>query len=299
MSKFSASIGRSLLIILLCVFSFCIKESKIGKVKSFDDVEIAYSVYGSGDTTLVFVHGWCCDQTYWREQIQLFSQNYRLVTIDLAGHGLSGVNRTQWTMNSFGQDIKAVIEKLDLHNVILVPHSAGGFSSLEAARVLGDRIIAIIGIDAYRYINEGSFERKTSQERINSYGAAYKPDFAGPMKELVKSRFFAENADSSLVNWVAYDMASAPPEVAIPSMKAYYYFRNENFELAMRELGSKIPIIAINVEKSKVDLDYLKKYAPKFSVIYMSGVGHFLMLEDPENFNKIFCDAIKNISCLK
>ncbi|MCE8011798.1 alpha/beta hydrolase [Halomonas daqingensis] len=82
--------------------------------ESADGVPIAYEVHGSGEPTLVFIHGWSCDGRYWRGQVPYFSQQHRVVTIDLAGHGHSGLEREDFTMPAFGEDVKAVLEELDV-----------------------------------------------------------------------------------------------------------------------------------------------------------------------------------------
>ena len=51
---------------------------------------IAYEVHGQGSPAVVLVHGWSCDRGYWKEQIEYLAPQYRLVLIDLAGHGESG-----------------------------------------------------------------------------------------------------------------------------------------------------------------------------------------------------------------
>lgn len=54
-------------------------------VLSKDGTPISYEVYGAGEPTLVFVHGWSCDARYWGEQVPYFSKNHRIVILDLAG----------------------------------------------------------------------------------------------------------------------------------------------------------------------------------------------------------------------
>jgi pimeloyl-ACP methyl ester carboxylesterase len=45
---------------------------------------VDHGVRGAGDTALVFVHGWCCDRSFWHRQVDAFSGDHRVVTIDLA-----------------------------------------------------------------------------------------------------------------------------------------------------------------------------------------------------------------------
>ncbi|KKN34271.1 hypothetical protein LCGC14_0795280 [marine sediment metagenome] len=115
---------------------------------SSDGVEIHYKIYGTGEPTLVFVHGWCCDKSYWKEQIPYFSKSYRMVLIDLAGHGESGLNRKDWTMELFGEDVACVAKKLGITKIVLIGHSMAGQVILEAARWLPN-VIGIIFVDAF------------------------------------------------------------------------------------------------------------------------------------------------------
>ncbi len=79
---------------------------------SHDEVPIHYDVQGNGSTALVFVHGWCCNRGYWERQVRRFASQYMVATVDLAGHGESGPNRTTWAVSDFGKDVIAVIEQL-------------------------------------------------------------------------------------------------------------------------------------------------------------------------------------------
>src|ERR1700709_1870931 len=119
---------------ILTVLQFSCKTNKVPPVKISDQgVNIAYTDNGEGDTTLLFVHGWCINKTYWTEQSAFFSKKYRVVTIDLPGFGQSGKNRNTWDTQMFGRDIDSVISGLNLKNVILIGHSMAGDIIVEAA----------------------------------------------------------------------------------------------------------------------------------------------------------------------
>ena len=103
---------------------------------SRDGTPIAYEVYGKGEPTLVFAHGWNCDSRYWRAQVSSFAARHGVLTLDLAGHGHSGSSRSRYSMASFGEDVRAVVEATGSCTVILVGHSMGGSVIAEAARLL-------------------------------------------------------------------------------------------------------------------------------------------------------------------
>ena len=132
-----------ILLLLSLVFPLAQTDRNSAVVNAADGVPIQYSVQGKGDTALVFVHCWACDRTYWDNQVSEFAKNYRVVTIDLPGHGQSGQGRKSWSIPSFAEDVKTVVTKLDLKRVVLIGSSMGGPISLEAARVMPDRVVAV------------------------------------------------------------------------------------------------------------------------------------------------------------
>ena len=95
-------------------------------VPASDGVPIHYAVQGKGEPTLVFIHCWSCNRHLWDNQVVEFSKTHRVVTIDLPGHGESGLERKSWTVESFGDDVKQVVTKLNLKRVVLVGSSMGG-----------------------------------------------------------------------------------------------------------------------------------------------------------------------------
>jgi pimeloyl-ACP methyl ester carboxylesterase len=141
--------------LVLLVFSFKqVQAQTVWPHVAFskDSTPISYEVYGAGEPTLVFVHGWSCDARYWKEQVPYFSRNYRVVTLDLAGHGHSGTARMHYTMKAFGEDVQAVTEATGGIKVILIGHSMGGSVIAEAARLMPGRVIGLIGIDTLENI---------------------------------------------------------------------------------------------------------------------------------------------------
>src|SRR5215207_9678852 len=106
-------------------------------VTARDGVELAYEVHGVADPdalTLVFVHGWAGERAYWEHQVAFFSDRYRVVALDLAGHGESGLGRTDWDLPAFGDDVVAVVDAVGIQRAVLVGHSMGGDAVVFAAR---------------------------------------------------------------------------------------------------------------------------------------------------------------------
>jgi pimeloyl-ACP methyl ester carboxylesterase len=252
---------------------------------SVDKVPIQFTVEGGGEPALVFVHCWCCDRSYWKNQVPFFVESHKVVTIDLAGHGESGLERSEWTLESFAADVVAVVDELALDRVILIGHSMGGPVIMEAARLMPERVIGLIGVDTYQ-----DFEREFTDGQKKQFITGFRMDFAGTTKGFVKMMFPAD-ADTNLVNSIAADMSSAPPEVGIGAMVSLLEFKPVEL---LKEV--RVPVRCINSDMFPTNVEMGKRYAESFDVKYMKGRGHFLMLEDPDTFNELLAETIAELT---
>ena len=91
-------------------------------------VEIAYNDQGSGDTTIVLVHGFPLDKSMWDAQVEALSGEFRVITPDLRGHGESQVVAGPYTMELLADDLKGLLDALNLDKVALGGFSMGGYA---------------------------------------------------------------------------------------------------------------------------------------------------------------------------
>ena len=255
---------------------------------SSDSVRIAYNVYGAGKTSLIFIHGWSCDSRYWKNQTNVFSKDYQVITIDIAGHGNSSLSRTNYTMLSFAEDIKAVIDKENINRAILVGHSMGGSIIAEASRLMPKKIISIIGVDTYQNVEE-----KLSQEAFDEMIEPFENNFMNAAQGFVLS-MFPKETDKKLVNWVKEDMSSAPRDVALDAFRSYIgQYINGEASLVFEKIN--IPIVSINARLWQTNPEANRKHMKNYKLFYIEETGHFPMLEKPEKFNTLLKEAIRYI----
>jgi pimeloyl-ACP methyl ester carboxylesterase len=176
---------------------------------SAEGIPIHYDVHGNGTTALVFVHGWCCDRRYWDRQIAHFAPRYTVVCLDLAGHGASGRDRTQWTIPAFSQDIVAVVEQRGLEQVVLIGHSMGGTVIVEAARRLPTAVIGVVCVDTWQNV-----EQQWTPGQIAEMVSPFHTNFVEAMHTFVQARFVPTSAPM-VVEHVMAEMSAAPPHIAI------------------------------------------------------------------------------------
>lgn len=89
-------------------------------------ISIAYTDQGSGEQTLLFVHGLGSYSPAWIKQLEVLKQQFRCIAIDLPGYGKSSKADYTYDMKFFAEVVKEFIEKAELKNVTLVGHSMGG-----------------------------------------------------------------------------------------------------------------------------------------------------------------------------
>jgi pimeloyl-ACP methyl ester carboxylesterase len=248
-------------------------------VPSKDGTPISYEVYGTGELTLVFVHGWSCDARYWRAQLPYFSKDHRVVVLDLAGHGHSGTTRSQYAMKSFGEDVQAVIEATGGSRVILIGHSMGGTVIAEAARLMPNRVIGLIGIDTLENI-----EYPLTREELEGMIAPFEEDFPTGSRQFV-AEMISPDTDSQLREWILADMSAAPPAVAISAMNEMLsqYVTGE----AARTFNEiRVPVITVNGDQWPIDYEANRRHMSSFDAIVLEDADHFLMMNRPEDFNQ-------------
>jgi pimeloyl-ACP methyl ester carboxylesterase len=258
-----------------------------GDATSADGIPIHYKVYGKGDISLVFVHDWCTSMKYWEKQIPSFGVNFKVVTLDLAGHGQSGSGRTAYTMQAFGQDVAAVVEKLDLQNVVLIGHGMGGPVILEAARFLPDRVLGLVGENSFtdRYMKD------LDENQIQLAMRPYQENYQVQIREFVRLYWFSPKSDHALMSEIIRDMVKTPKEVALGALEELQrYDGTESFKQV------RLDVRCIQTTHESVTWDVTQTNAKSIWVEYLKGFGHFIMLEDPQAFNRLLAGFISEFA---
>lgn len=264
----------------------CEKTTRPGvdSVKSVDGVSISYETSGNGEPTLVFVHCWTCNRGFWGRQVEHFSQQHRVVQLDLAGHGESGKGRKEYTMPSFGADVAAVVNKVGAKQVVLIGHSMGGPVSLEAEKLLGDRVVGVVGVDTFytnfKIPNDEKERQAFTENFIKQFDANF-PDAAAKFMRSV----FAPSADPMLVELVAQSSASADKDMALSALRNIFAWYGSEAEPAFQRVGKRLRNINGDAKgNSKPGHE---------SVVLIAGAAHFPAQEKPDEFNQALQVAIK------
>jgi len=256
-----------------------------GRITSIDGVDIAYTQAGSGQVSLLFIHGGLASRVFWAPQLAALAGTFRMAALDLAGHGASGRNRLDWSIAAFAGDVCAVAEALDLRNLVLAGNSLGGPVALEAAPRLAGRVIGVVGVDTLH-----AAESVFPPEEARARGAAYRTDFRGACAEMCQALFHpGEHLD--LQAWALKIMLTMDQEVVARIMEGLAGY---DLGAAFRRAG--VPIRAINGDLWPTEIEANRKVMPDFDAVIMKGAGHYPMLERPDEFNRILTGVVNGLA---
>lgn len=247
------------------------------------DTSDPYQLTGSGDTTLVLVHGWNINQDYWSQQVAEFSGEYRILTMNLVTEERLQDSSRAWTVENFARDIAKIIEHENLTNIVLVGHSMGGEIVLALRELLPEQTIAIIGVDCYK--DTGFLLTEKVQNHVDSFLVVFEEDYLGNVEKMVMTGLFgSEQQHTAAYERVLDDYQSADPQVAIAIFRnlfpAYAATKDKLAQLPF-------PLRIIISDYAPFTEEALREYAKSgYQVKTITNSGHFPMIEQPELFNQ-------------
>jgi pimeloyl-ACP methyl ester carboxylesterase len=249
-----------------------------------DGISMPYDVSGKSDAevTVLFVHCWMCNRSFWDSQLPALAKDYRTLTLDLPGHGEATSERATWTVSAFGDDVAGLVRDLDLSKVVLVGHSMGGPVSLRAAAQLPGRVLGIVAVDT---LHDAEFE--FDGEQVDSFMQMFENDFVGTCERFVGEMFPEEGVDDIAAYVSEAGCDAGRSHVGISLMRSYSTIDIPRW---FREAG--VPIRAINAAKpyeTKVEVN--RNYSD-FDAVIMEGVGHYPHMTRPEEFNELLLEAL-------
>ena len=180
---------------------------------------------------------------------------------------------------------RAVVAALGVEEVILVGHSMGADVVLRAFHLLRDRVRGLVWVDQY-----SGLDRWMDEAAVATRVEPFEVDFVDSTRAFVR-RLFGGSADPVLVEHIGMKMSSAPKHVAVAALAATW-----NHGRSVCGLLSEItvPVVAINSERVPTDVESLRRHGVE--AVLMTDVGHFPMLERPEEFNRCLRRVVRRLA---
>jgi pimeloyl-ACP methyl ester carboxylesterase len=248
-----------------------------------DGMAINSSSTGSGPT-IVFVHGWTCDSSSWTGQVPAFAKDYRVITLDLPGHGRSESPKDgKLSMDLFAKAVEAVRAEAGAERIVLVGHSMGAPVIRQYAHLYPAHVAGLVAVD-------GPLDLRAFGE----LPPGFPPPLTGPegrtAREGMIRSMFIDATPAALQDKILKMMLAAPEATAVGAMTAM-------FDPALRWTDViDSPALSVYAGTANVpDPAATKQLYPNHETTQVAGTGHFLMMEKPDEFNRLLTGFLDKI----
>jgi len=261
-------------------------ESRFAKL---DGARIHYVNYGKGDQALVLIHGWTQNADAWRDNVADFARRNRVIVVELPGHGESDKPQTTYSMDYFARAVEAVMRDAKVKRVVLAGHSMGTPVARQFYRKYPDQTIAIVIVDGS--LRPFGDKAMVDQMMAGFRGPKYR-DVVGQMMTFLSG----PNLSTEVKQRINTASMNAPQQVLVSAFEGMLdpsIWGEDKVNVPVLAIMAKTPLLPANAEES------FRAIAPQIDFQVWDGVGHFLMMEKPKEFDAAVIQWLDKNSLLK
>ncbi len=271
-----------------------------GYLELHDGAKIHYEDHGEGQPILL-VHGWMCSSKFWQKNVPELAREFRVVTLDLRGYGRSSKELSGHTIGQYARDIRALIEHLELQDVVLAGWSLGGSVVLsyyeQFRRDGGLKALALIDAAPFPFspANWNSHALKSyNYDALHAMFAAYTADPRGFAAGFA-TRMLKEKPSDADMDWIIRELLKTPTWIA---EAAYSDFVMSNYAKILPSIDLPFVVFAANSGVFASGIVMGKAIAdqvPQATFIAFNDAGHMLFYEQPRKFNAAMIAFVKHL----
>ena len=240
-------------------------------------VDVDHRADKTAGVPLVFVHGAGSSHLIWALQLREFSKEYRTIAFDLSGHGKSEDLKGEPSIElNYAEEIATLVRHLDLDSFILVGHSMGGgvvMSYTLKENVLKPKALVLVDTSCDLDLSKlmSGFIKESIQDRVYFF----------------KSRLFEEYTETYQLKKLDDDMRLANPLGMARDLAAC-----SKFNITDRCGEIDIPVFVLvgsndDIITPRMAAEFVKKF-PRADLAVVKDADHIPMVEQPEEFNRLF-----------
>jgi pimeloyl-ACP methyl ester esterase len=247
-----------------------------------------YEEHGAG-TPIVFIHGWCMSSAVWGLQRESLSDSFRVITLDLRGHGNSPAHTDSFHIKGCAADIVGLIEHLGIYDAILAGWSLGALIAIETFLLGKERLSGLVLISGTpRFVQSHDFPYGLSRVEADGMAKKVHRDINRALEGFT-ARMFAsgELDDPSLAAMVQNLLSTMPMPTADVALQAL----DALVEADLRDRLAMIdcPTLIMNGDCDVICLpqasEFMSMQIPASRRIVFSGCGHVPFLTQSSKFN--------------
>jgi pimeloyl-ACP methyl ester carboxylesterase len=256
---------------------------------TLDGARLHYVNYGKGSESLILIHGWTMNEDNWRDQVTDLAKRNRVIAVDLPGHGKSDKPQVTYSMDFFARAVEAVMRDAKVKRAVLVGHSMGTPIARQFYRNYPDKTLGIVIADGplRPFGEKAMMEAMTASFRGPNYKDAMGQMFAG---------MFGPNLSAEAQGRIQASRLSTPQYVLVSAWEGMAD------PAIWGEDKINVPVLAIMAKNPFFGPDLEQRYrgiAPNLDFRLWDGVGHFVMMERPKEFNEAVLGFLDKNTLLK
>lgn len=264
-----------------------------------DGAKIYYEDHGSGQP-IFFIHGWLCSSRFWRRNMAGLENHFRVIAMDLRGHGRSSKTLQGHTVDQYARDLHALLVHLQLQRVILLGWSLGGPTVLsywkqyhQENRIAG---LGLVDMTPYPFSAadwNGHALRNYNADAMNASFIAYQKAPVQYIEAFIHKMFKDGKVSAEDIDWIREEMLKTPAPIA---MAAYSDYLMSDYTAVLPTIS--VPAVVFSGEvgiyqDGYKQGQYIASQIPQGTFLGFAGAGHMLFYEQPEKFNQAVAGLAK------
>lgn len=261
-------------------------------------VKLAYYVYGEGKPTLVFVVVWVGTAEMWLPQVNYFSQNFKMITVDMRGSGESDKPEDNYTLDLFVDDLNSIIEELQEKNFVLIGESEGASVAIKYVAKYPEKVSKLVLIGGTpKMIANADFPHGVPSAIFENLFAFFQESYSRGLRAFMEA-LYPEPGTEYLKELTFKISQKTTQEIA---MNCLINFSKEDIRPLLGKIN--IPTLIIHGENDRVFLPKCTKYMhekiPRSKMYIFKEKGHLPSVTATDKFNKILKEFITTGKLLK
>lgn len=249
-------------------------------------IELYYEVHGEGPA-LVFAHGAGGSHLSWWQQVPMLAKSFRCVTFDHRGFGLSRERQGGESARRFVEDLRGLLDHLDIQSAALVGQSMGGWTVLGFAAAYPQRTRALVLCDTPAGIDD---------EAVSAEFRRLRESTPRGLDDILQRAFGAELARNDPGRAFLYREISAlnfeVPEELIGALSA---MRNNPEVIVERRIPTMLMVGEDDALTPPALMELMHRRLPHARFVRVPGAGHSVYFERPDEFNRMIDDFLREV----
>jgi pimeloyl-ACP methyl ester carboxylesterase len=253
-----------------------------------------YSIDIGEGPAVMFVHGGYVNMSYWDAQLDAFAGDYRVLALDLPGHGLSeSPPDEELSYELFARAVEAVREEAGVDQIVLVGHSMGGPVIRQYVSMFPEHVAALVAVDV-------SLDVRGVAEMTLPPPSAIRPTIEA-LEMAQQAQFALADAPAAVrvrvLELMAPGILSGSPDLLGMNRRSIEEMVAGGDALRVANEVIEVPALHVFAESSEGgwDPDFIREVIPYARFETIAETGHFLMMEKPEEFNGILRDFLESL----